>query len=425
MRRTLLAMMAMVAAASSHAQSSLEIYGVLDAAADSTRKTGGTLPADSPFRTAVGDRFRVSPSMSSVTALGFRGTEDLGGGLKAGFVLEMQPAPDTGTLGNDSRAWGRQAFVSLTTRFGEVRLGRQYAPFFYAKALSTTERLGGTDLFTGLLTVNQLQVRQDNQVSYWIRAGKITGSVAVSPNAGVSAGGINATRAATGASPGSTQILGGQGASGEGRGRTYGAFVNYADNPGLGGQGISVSAAIHGNRFDVPLYLGRTTTLPLGVLDDYRGYVFTGRYIAAAGWAVAFAYGEGAYDFKSSNPFLPMLARDGMDIRSLTIGARYAIGPWGVGAMYGTQKFTNFTRGKNTAYVLGGDYNLSKRSAVYLRYGYLKDDAGNALLGGALSGGPEPLLVGSGLREVPAWNGVSVNPGGNSSTLGLGLRHTF
>jgi predicted porin len=407
------------------AQSSVTIYAVLDVAADSTTKSGGALPDGSPLRTNVGDRYRLSPSMSAVTSLGFRGTEDLGGGHKAGFTVEMQPALDDGTLGNDGRAWGRQAFVSWTTPYGEVRLGRQYAPMFYAKAFSTTERMGGTDLFTSVLTVNQLQARQDNQISYWLRQGKFTGSVAYSPNGGVSAGGINANRAAFGATPGGAQMLGGATAGGEGRGKSWGAFVNYADNPVPRGEGFSVSAAFHGNKFDVPLYLGVTTALPLGVLDDFKGYAVAGRYIAASGWAVAVSYGHGAYDFKSSNPFLPQLARDGLDVRTLTLGARYTFGAWTVGAMAGRQEFTNFTKGKNTAYVLGGDYALSSRTALYLRYGHLKDDEGTAVLGGQLSGGPEPILVSTGLREVPAWNNVGVNPGGTSSSLSLGIRHTF
>lgn len=59
--------------------------------------------------------------------LGFRGVEDMGGGLKAGFLLEEGVIADTGALGQGGRGFGRQAFVSLTRDgAGEVRLGRQY-----------------------------------------------------------------------------------------------------------------------------------------------------------------------------------------------------------------------------------------------------------------------------------------------------------
>ena len=59
--------------------------------------------------------------------LGFRGTEDLGGGLRAGFNIEQGVIADTGSLGQGSRGWGRQAFLFLSsTGAGELRMGRQY-----------------------------------------------------------------------------------------------------------------------------------------------------------------------------------------------------------------------------------------------------------------------------------------------------------
>lgn len=59
--------------------------------------------------------------------IGFRGVEDLGGGLKGGFVLEMGVLADTGALGQGGSGFGRQGFVYLShATLGEVRLGRQY-----------------------------------------------------------------------------------------------------------------------------------------------------------------------------------------------------------------------------------------------------------------------------------------------------------
>ncbi len=59
--------------------------------------------------------------------LGFRGTEDLGGGLRAGFNIEQGVIADTGALGQGSRGWGRQAFLFVSsTGAGELRMGRQY-----------------------------------------------------------------------------------------------------------------------------------------------------------------------------------------------------------------------------------------------------------------------------------------------------------
>ncbi|MDC8785276.1 porin [Roseateles koreensis] len=62
--------------------------------------------------------------------LGFRGTEDLGGGLAAKFQLEMGLSADTGTQADTTRSFDRQAWVGLADSWGEVRLGRQNGPIF-------------------------------------------------------------------------------------------------------------------------------------------------------------------------------------------------------------------------------------------------------------------------------------------------------
>ena len=69
---------------------------------------------------------RVSSDNLSTSRLGFKGTEDIGGGLKAGFWLESEINTDTGVAGAASGGafWARRATVSLTGDFGEVRLGR-------------------------------------------------------------------------------------------------------------------------------------------------------------------------------------------------------------------------------------------------------------------------------------------------------------
>ena len=67
--------------------------------------------------------------------LGFRGIEDLGGGLRAGFNLIADLAPvDSGNVGGVNTAgkfFGRRATVSLFTNAGELRLGRDYTPDFW------------------------------------------------------------------------------------------------------------------------------------------------------------------------------------------------------------------------------------------------------------------------------------------------------
>jgi predicted porin len=61
----------------------------------------------------------------SGSRLGFRGTEDLGGGLNAIFTIESGINLDTGTVGQGGRMWGRQAFVGLkSSSFGTLVAGR-------------------------------------------------------------------------------------------------------------------------------------------------------------------------------------------------------------------------------------------------------------------------------------------------------------
>jgi predicted porin len=62
--------------------------------------------------------------------LGFRGVEDLGGGLSAKFQLEHGLSADTGGQADGTRMWDRQAWVGLATPYGEFRLGRQNSPTF-------------------------------------------------------------------------------------------------------------------------------------------------------------------------------------------------------------------------------------------------------------------------------------------------------
>ena len=94
------------------AQSNVTIYGVADA------YMGFGSHGDN-------DMAAVNSGGLSGSRLGFRGTEDLGNGLKAVFTFEQGYKVDDGTgLGDNSR----QSFVGLAGAFGAVTLGRQYAP---------------------------------------------------------------------------------------------------------------------------------------------------------------------------------------------------------------------------------------------------------------------------------------------------------
>lgn len=97
-----------------HAQSTVTLYGVADAAVE--RVKGAT------------SQTRLVSGQQQGSRWGVRGSEDLGGGLKAVFQLESGFNITSGALGQGGRAFGRQAFVGVTGGFGGLRLGRQYSP---------------------------------------------------------------------------------------------------------------------------------------------------------------------------------------------------------------------------------------------------------------------------------------------------------
>lgn len=133
-QKTLLALAGLTVVGTASAQSSVTVFGVLDAAVsrysvDSgfySRSPAVTAPALVPNGVS-----RSQTAMSSGGyeggRVGFRGTEDLGGGLAAGFWLEAGIRADDGS---GMSGFNRRSTVSLSGRWGEVRAGRDYTPTF-------------------------------------------------------------------------------------------------------------------------------------------------------------------------------------------------------------------------------------------------------------------------------------------------------
>ncbi|MFN3915587.1 MAG: porin [Aquabacterium sp.] len=441
--------LATMGAGTAFAQSSLTLYGNLDIAYTNVSKKAGDvsgtlLPAASfATKSTVNG---ISSSVSSVNAIGIRGTEDIGGGYKGNFVLEGQMQVDTGAQsGQDGRMWGRQAYVGLTTPFGEVRLGRQYAPMFYAFATTTVEALGGADLQAVGLATNNLQVRQDNQVSYWIKSGGLTASLSYTPNAGV-ADRISSSRAITNnVTSSSGQILGGQSSGSETdgeRGRSYGLFVNYSMPMGL-----MLSGAFNRNEFaGTPVGPNTQTGFNYFNAEQFDSFVLAAKYtVPNAGTVVSAQWHQSELETSiAANGVavlpgptnLPLTAIDIGDvkIRTISLGVKQPIGNFAVGLQLARTEFTNFTEGKNTAFMLIGDYNLSKRTRVYIRAGQMKDDRGRTVayatpaapvVSPALAGGPFPLLTGLGSLETPFFSGGGANIDAKTTVVGVGIRHQF
>ncbi|HTI16871.1 MAG TPA: porin [Trinickia sp.] len=119
-------------AGAAHAQSSVTLYGLIDAGVAYTNSvktpTGGA------------SEFQMASGLVSTSRWGLRGSEDLGGGLHAVFQLENGFMVNNGTFKNGGDEFGRQAWVGLSSdKFGTLTMGRQYDfTVDYVQALSAT-----------------------------------------------------------------------------------------------------------------------------------------------------------------------------------------------------------------------------------------------------------------------------------------------
>ena len=140
MKKSLLAVAALSAiAGAAQAQSSVTIYGVLDAGYVNQKSDG----AGASARSNASNSF-IGSSAEQTSRLGFRGTEDLGGGMSAIFTVETGLQPTNAT----ASAWNnRQSFVGLKKNgTGQFTLGTMYTPAF--QALSATD-VGQTNNMVG------------------------------------------------------------------------------------------------------------------------------------------------------------------------------------------------------------------------------------------------------------------------------------
>lgn len=156
MKKTLIALAAVAATGAAFAQSSVSIFGIVDMAVTSIDQGGERI-------TSLANEGQAS------NRIGFRGTEDLGGGMSAEFWLESGMSPDAGTPGGVN--FLRKSTLGLKGGFGEVRLGRDYTPTFYNHSAYTvfgTNGLGNSvNSFTVLGSGSTTTVRADNSISYF------------------------------------------------------------------------------------------------------------------------------------------------------------------------------------------------------------------------------------------------------------------
>jgi len=165
MKKSLLALAVLASFAGvASAQTNVTVYGIVDMGLQRT-DTNTTEPL-----------WALDSGLQSGSRLGFKGTEDLGGGLSASFQLENGFNADKGSAAQGGLLFGRQAWVGLNGGFGSVKLGRQNTPIYVAAGAVDPFELGlAGDLQN---TVNTFGLRMDNTVNYSLTAGAFSGQVA-------------------------------------------------------------------------------------------------------------------------------------------------------------------------------------------------------------------------------------------------------
>ncbi|WP_129572207.1 porin [Caballeronia glathei] len=151
-----------VVSSAAHAQSAVTLYGIIDAGIAYTNNVskGGT----------SGSLVQATSGEINGSRFGLRGAEDLGGGLKAIFVLENGFSVQSGKLAQNNREFGRQAFVGISSNlYGTITLGRQYDSLVdFVAPLSGTAGTFGDTGFAHPFDNDNLNhsVRMNNSVKY-------------------------------------------------------------------------------------------------------------------------------------------------------------------------------------------------------------------------------------------------------------------
>jgi predicted porin len=370
MKKQVLAVAAMAICGTAAAQSSVTLFGVVDL----------TVAHGSG---SVSSKTQLTNSGYTSSRVGFRGNEDLGGGLKAGFHLEAGIAPDDGQGGSTSTnnqaiaafnpvtganapvrpgtqglTFNRRSTVSLGGNWGEVRLGRDYTPMFWNQSVYDPFNTNGvgTNQVTNSSIGGPTNTRASNSVTYlWGH-------------------GFNATSSTGGAGfHAAAQYFLGENSSGavtSQDGRGGGVRVGYNGGP------VSVAATYGSTNYAA----GDITVANVGGTYDF-------------GVARAFAMYERA---RVATP----VALTG---RGYLVGVSVPVGAGELRAAFSRFRTDAAGTPETKKLALGYIHNLSKRTALYATYARVRN-----------SGGATQALNGS----VTAANG-------SSSGLDLGLRHSF
>ncbi len=392
MKKSLLALAALGAFAGvAHAQSSVTLYGIIDEGFNINTNSGGH------------HLYNLSSGVLQGSRFGLRGTEDLGGGLKAIFVLENGFDVNNGRLGQGGLMFGRQAYVGLGSQFGTVTLGRQYDSVVdYVGPLEAGDQWGGYIVaHPGDLDNFNNAYRTNNTVKY------------TSKNYG-------------GLTFGGTYSFGGQSGNFTGN-QIWSLGAGYSNGPLVLGVGYlnarqpATAGGLFGNNtatttpstVSTPVYSGFTTANTYQVIGAGGAYTFGAATIGATYSNIKFM-GLGATGTSSFR------RGDTATFNNAEINFKYQLTPAllvGAAFDYTTGNDVQLSNGTGHAGAtyyqgaLGIDYFLSKRTDVYVvgvfqQASADRDSAGNATAHAAI-------------------NGLSASSSNRQTTARIGIRHKF
>ena len=370
-----LALLAAVCASAS-AQSSVTLFGVLDANVGSI-KNG-----------AAGSVRYLGSSGNETSRLGLRGTEDLGDGLHAGFWLEGELFPDTGNLkGMD---WGRRSTVSLISdTLGEVRLGRDWVPNYWTRAAFDPFGQNGVGSQGNMLVLNQ-PIQVSNQTAAFPGAINNTPLGSGVPNYKRSSNAIGYFLPANlGGLYGQAMVAPGEGTTG--LGKYVSGRLGYQSGP------VNVAASY-----------GKTTLTNPGANDLKE-------LNAGASYDFGMVKLMGQYDKYSYDQSIGT-----SDLKDWMIGATVPIGLGTVKVSYNKATISGAPTGVSglgagsaRMLALGYVYDLSKRTALYTTAARISNDANTQFTVGGQGNGPSMLVNGQFLT------------GQTSTGYEVGIRHRF
>jgi predicted porin len=337
------------AVCAANAQTATTVYGLADAGL--VRESGGR----------AGSVTKLTSGVKNGSRLGFRGVEDLGGGLSANYVLEMGMNIDTGAFGQGGLAFGRQAFVGLKGSSGTVTFGRQYTPLF--NALSSIDPFSAASTAANSSNIMSTGgIRMNNAIKY------------ETPNLQGFSGEV---------AYGFGEVAGNTSA-----GRQVGAALRYVRGP------LNVQVG-HANVNSVPSATAAQTsgkTTMLGVVYD----------LSVAKIALAYAVNKGTVNVNGAVNLDP-----NADSRDALLGVTIPFGVSTVQASYIRKQDRASTNRSASQFGVAYSYALSKRTELYTAYGYIRNDASNTA----------PV----GFYTV----GNATETGSGNKAFNMGIRHTF